>query len=239
MTGRTEGGEHPHKSRVFQRGENHPASRCHSPTPSRYAPIEGSGGCKTIREHRASPGRGPLVPTGRLRAVARPRSRRRRVRPDPAPRPCPRRRTTLGPAPRPCPCPRRRTTRGPAPRPCPCRTCRPVGAAAHHPLAGLGAPAALGRLVPRRCHSRHPPCPPVHRPGRAGRRSGLCRLAGADPPAAHHREHGRPPAPPGARPTQDHPPKIYPWPGGRRGQAGGQGRPKYQPAPMSAARARR
>ena len=117
--------------------------------------------------------------------------------------------------------------------------CRPVGAAAHHPLAGLGAPAALGRLVPRRCHSRHPPCPPVHRPGRAGRRSGLCRLAGADPPAAHHREHGRPPAPPGARPTQDHPPKIYPWPGGRRGQAGGQGRPKYQPAPMSAARARR
>ena len=88
---------------------------------------------------------------------------------------------------------------------------RPERAATHHPLAGLGAPAAPGSLAPRRCHSPHPPSLPAHRSVSARRRrSCISRPAGTDPPTAHHRGRGLSPAPPLARPTQGRPPTTYP-----------------------------
>ena len=93
--------------------------------------------------------------------------------------------------------------------------CRPARAAAHHPLAGRGAPAAPDSLAPRRCHSPHPPFSPAHRSVSARRRSCLSRPAGAAPPTAHHRGHGLLPASPLARSTQGCPPTIYPCQGYR------------------------
>ncbi len=145
-SGGTIGGLPPPQGQFFQAPENPSPRPLSSPTPRRYVSLTGVAKCKTIRAHRAPPGREPLAPTGRLRAVARPRSRRRRVRLDPAPRPCPCswRWTTLGPAPRPCPW--RRTTRGPVPRPCPCRTCRVTSCVTRHgPARACRSPRFPGR----------------------------------------------------------------------------------------------